>query len=109
MRKYLQVQINPLTLFYQTELTGRVKNKVMATTSELKSKFYAAIEQSQAGQLSATDTVLVVKHLYECVQEVSDAVPSYEESGDMTPKSNAHLDRFEMYSTLRQFGINVSY
>lgn len=81
----------------------------MVTTSELKSKFYAAIEQNQNGQLSADNTETLVKHLYGCVQEVSDAVPSYEQCGDMTPKSNAHLDRFEMYQTLRQFGIDVEY
>ena len=81
----------------------------MATTSELKSKFYAAIEQNQNGQLSATDTEMVVKHLYGCVQEVSDAVQSYEQCGNMTPKSDAHLDRFEMHQTLRQFGIDVEY
>ena len=79
------------------------------TTTELKSKFYAAIEQNQNGFLTASETELVTKHLYGCVQEVSDATPPYEECGDMSPKSNAHLDRFEMQQTLRQFGIDVEY
>lgn len=79
------------------------------TTSEIKSKFYSAIEMNQSGQLSAQDAEIVVRHLYGCVQEVSDAVPSFDECGDMAPKSNAHLDRFEMYQVLRQFGIDVEY
>lgn len=79
------------------------------TTQELKSKFYAAIEQNENGQLSATDTEAVLIHIYGCVQEVSDAVPSYEECGDIAPKSNAHLDRFEMQQVLRNLGIDVEY
>lgn len=79
------------------------------TTQEVKSKFYEAISQNQNGQLSADDTEKVVRHLYGVVREISDATPSYEQCGDMAPKSKAHLDRFEMHQTLRQFDIDVEY
>lgn len=73
------------------------------TTTEIKKKFYEAIKLNQQQQLSAADTEIVCRYLYELVQEVSDAIPD----GDM--KSKAHLDRFEMHQTLRQFGIDVEY
>lgn len=78
-------------------------------TQELKSKFYSVIEMNQNGQLCAQDAEIVVRHLYGCVQEVSDAIPSFDECGDMAPKSEAHLDRFEMYQVLLHLGIDVEY
>jgi hypothetical protein len=75
------------------------------TTKELKTKSYAAIEINQQGHLSDADTKLVVCHLYDIVQEMSDDTLSYNECGDMTLKSDADLDRSEMHQTLRQLGI----
>lgn len=70
---------------------------------ELKSKFFSAIEQNQAGELSAFDTEKVLRHIFETVQEESDALI------DFNQKSDAHLVRFEMQQTLRAFGIDTQY
>ena len=72
-------------------------------TTTVKEKFYAAIEMNTAGKMNATETEAVVRHLYGVVQEISDA------KKDAIEKSDAHLDRFEMRQTLRQYGIEVEY
>ena len=72
-------------------------------TTTVKEKFYAAIEMNAAGKMNATETEAVVRHLYGVVQEISDS------KEDAIEKSDAHLDRFEMRQTLRQYGIEVEY
>ena len=73
------------------------------TTQEIKSKFYFAIEQNQAGQLPEAKEICL--HLYGCVQEISDAIPATDEHAQY----EAGLDRSEMRSTLRQLGVEVEY